>query len=226
MKRSIWFWVFFVTSIILATYFATRLIMTRMGHTPAAAVHRISVSSDTRTPDMAAVTAAAAIAPGTNTYSVDLDMLNTRVAQTPGVRAAATRRMPNGNISVHTKMHRAVAQWTDGENFFPLSADGTIVRRPSDTRDNASVLFRGPVPGDIESITKTAHNLIGKIDYLEWIENRRWNVITTNGITVMLPEQNPGAAFGTLLVLDKQHNILSRKIRVIDMRDDARILVK
>ena len=134
--------------------------------------------------------------------------------------------MPNGNLKVKVEMHHAVAQWTDGQAYFPLSADGTIVKRPSDTRDAASVLFRGTLPADISEITKSAHNMIGKLDYLEWIESRRWNMQTLGGITVMLPEDNPAAAIATLMVLDEKHGLLSRNISVIDMRDDARILVK
>lgn len=226
MKRSFWFWLCFAVSIILATYFSTRIIMTTLGHGSTAHVHNISISSDTRGPELGAVAAAAAVAPGTHTYSVDLDALAARIAETPGVRAAAVRRMPNGNLSVRVKMYRAVAQWTDGEAYFPLSADGTIVRRPSDERDPASVLFRGPVPDDISDITDAARNMTDKIDYMEWIEDRRWNMITTDNITVMLPEDNPTAAIAALMMLNKKHDILSRDIHVIDMRDDARILVK
>lgn len=226
MKRSFWFWLCFVLSIILATYFAVRIIMTAMGHGTAAHVHSISISATPRRSELGPVTAAAAVSPGTRTYSVDLSALAARVAATPGVRDAAVRRMPNGNLSVRVNMHRAVAQWTDGDAFFPLSADGTIVQRPETERDPKSILFRGNVPSDISEITKAAHNLIGNLDYMEWIENRRWNLQTTGGITVMLPEKNPSAAIASLVMLNEKHNLLTRDISVIDMRDDTRILVK
>ncbi len=99
-------------------------------------------------------------------------------------------------------------------------------RRPADGRDENTVLFHGELPADISEITEVAHNLIAYLDYMEWIENRRWNMVTKGGITILLPEENPSAAISSLLVLEKNHNILSKDIRVIDMRDDARILVK
>ncbi len=197
-----------------------------MGHGAAARVHSISISATPRGGDLNAVATAAAVAPGTQTYSVDLNTMAARISAVPGVRDAAVRRMPGGNLSVRVKMYTAVAQWTDGDAFFPLSADGTIVRRPGTERDPASVLFRGPLPDDISEITKAAHNLVGNIDYLEWIEKRRWNIQTTGGITVMLPEKNPAAAIAGLIVLNERHDLLGRDISVIDMRDDARILVK
>ena len=61
---------------------------------------------------------------------------------------------------------------------------------------------------------------------MEWIENRRWNMYTKGGIVVMLPEENPLDAIGTLVALNNNHNILNKEIQVIDMRDAARILVK
>ena len=68
--------------------------------------------------------------------------------------------------------------------------------------------------------------MVADVAYLQWIENRRWDLVTVDGITIMLPEQNPVQAISTLIALDRAHNLLGKKITVIDMRDDARILVK
>ncbi len=225
MKRSILFWISFVVAIILAVYFSSRIIMTAMGQGPASVVRGISISADQNDKDLAAIAAAAAVAPATRTYSVDLDAMNARIAATPGVRESAVRRMPNGNLRIMVRMYRAVALWTDGTMFYPLSADGTIVKKPTAERGDA-VVFAGDIPRAIGEIAAAAHNMTGEIDYMEWIENRRWNIITTGGITVMLPEDGPADAIGSLIVLNNSHRILSRDIKTIDMRDSARILVK
>ena len=149
-----------------------------------------------------------------------------KFASTPGVKNAATRRLANGNLTVRVQLYQAVAQWTDGEQYYPLSADGTIVNNPTTTRNPNTVVFRGDVPNDISNITNTAHNMVADLDYLEFIEKRRWNLHTLGGITVMLPERDPAAAIASLMILDKNHKILSRDIDVIDMRDDSRILIK
>jgi cell division protein FtsQ len=226
MKKSLWFWLCFSVAIVFAIYFSVRVVMTGTGRGTNAYVTNISISADQSDKDLSAIVAAATIAPNTRTYSIDLDMLNERVSKVPGVKKSAVRRMPNGNISVRVALHRAVALWTDGQNFFPLSADGTIVNKPTDVRDASHVVFRGKLPNDITQITNVAHNLVGDLDYMEWIENRRWNMYTNGGITIMLPEENPLAAIGTLISLNNNHNILDKDIKLIDMRDSARILVK
>ena len=226
MKRSFWFWLYFIIAIILAVYFATRIIMTGLGYGQNAYVRNISITTDSKNKDLTAIAAAAAVAPATKTYSIDLEQINARINAVPGVKESAVRRKPDGNLSVKVELYKAVALWTDGENYFPLSADGTIVKRPKEKRDEGTVVFRGSVPNDISEITKAAHNLLSDLDYMEWIEGRRWNLHTTGGITVLLPEKDPAAAIGSLIVLNNNHQILSKKLTIIDMRDSSRILVK
>lgn len=226
MKRNIWFWLYFIAAILLAIYFATRVVMTFMGYGPTAMVRNISISADTNDKDLTPIIAAAGIAPGTHTHAIKLELVNARIAQTPGTKESAVRRLANGNLAIKVNLYRAVAGWTDGTYYYPISADGTIVKNPSETRGNGTVLFRGNVPNKIGEITKAATNLVGNLDYLEWIDDRRWNLITTGGITIMLPENDPVAAIGNIVVLDQKYNILSKAIKVIDMRDDTRILVR
>ncbi|MDR0726937.1 MAG: cell division protein FtsQ/DivIB [Rickettsiales bacterium] len=226
MKKSFWFWLCFLVAIILAIYFASRIIMTSLGHGDSATIKSISISSDSGKHNLSAIATFAGIAPGTKTYSVNLDDINARIATVPDVKTSAVRRLPNGNLAIKVKLHKAVALWTDGEKFYPLSADGTIVKRPIDQRPANTIVFKGTLSADISEIAKIAHNLTPHLDYLEWIEDRRWNIQTNGGITVMLPEVDPIASISALSLMDKNHQILSRKITVLDMRDSARILVK
>ncbi len=226
MKRSIWFWLYFIVAIGLAIYFATRIIMVISGYGVNSYVRNISISADSKNKDLNAIATAAAIAPATNSYTIDLQQVKDRIRAVPGVKEAAIRRKPDGNLSIKVQLYEAIALWTDGENYFPISADGTIVNKPCQERDENSVVFRGPVPNDISEITKAAHNLLSDLDYMEWIEGRRWNLHTSGDITVLLPEKNPADAIGSLIVLNKNHKILSKKLTTIDMRDSSRILVK
>ncbi|MBQ6027078.1 MAG: cell division protein FtsQ/DivIB [Alphaproteobacteria bacterium] len=226
MKRNLWFWMYFIAAILLSIYFAARIIMAHMGYGPTAMIQHISISADTNDKDLTPIIAAAGIAPGTHSRAINLELVNERIAQTPGVRKSTVRRLSNGNLAIRVKLYTAVAEWTDGTFYYPISADGTIVKKPSETRGIGTIVFRGNVPNEIGEITKAAHNLVGNLDYLEWIDGRRWNLVTLGGITIMLPENDPIAAIGNIVVLDKKHNILSKDIKIIDMRDDTRILVK
>ena len=226
MKRSFMFWLYFVIAIILGIYFTTRIVMTKIGYGKLATIHNISILTDSTDHDLSNIENTAKTALRAPVRALDLSVLNNRIHAVPGVRNVATRRMPNGTLRVRVELHKTVAQWTDGVAFYPLAADGTTVEIPSETRDVDAVVFRGALPDDISDITNAAQPIAGAIDYLEWIENRRWNIITQNGITVMLPETDPAGAIRGFISLNEKHNILERDIKTIDMRDSARILVK
>jgi len=226
MKRSFMFWVYFVAAIVFGIYFTTRVVMIKLGHGTMATIHNISINADSHDHDLSTIEATAKSALRAPTQSLDLTVLNNRLGAVPGVRNVATRRLPNGTLRIRVEMHQTVAQWTDGVAFYPLAADGTTVEIPSETRDEGAVVFRGVLPVDISDITSATQPIANIIDYLEWIENRRWNIITTNGVTIMLPETGPTAAVREFISLNEQQNILGRDIKTIDMRDSARILVK
>ena len=226
MKRSIMFWLYFVVAIILGIYFATRIVMTGLGHGNLSTIHNISITADTSGTDLAAIQTVAAAGLGARTNSLNLDSLNRRIGDVPNVQYSAVRRMPNGTLRVRVRFYNAVAQWTDGESFYPLAGDGTIIQTPSDARDTSAIVFRGTLPENLDEITRAAQSIINHINYMEWIENRRWNIITNAGITVMLPERDPIAAIRSLNSLNEKQHILAKNIKTIDMRDSARILVK
>lgn len=226
MKRSIWFWLCFCIAIILAIYFASRIIMIGMGHGNMARLHKTSIIADVGNKDMTALSAAASLPKNTPFYSIDLNNINANLLSVPGVKDSSVRRLPNGNLIINVSFHHFIASWTDGENYFPLSDDGTIANTPSSERPSAAILFRGPVPNNITEITNAANDILPYIDYIEWIENRRWNIQTNGGITIKLPEDNFAYEIARLITLNKKHNILDRDIKVIDMRDSARILIR
>lgn len=226
MKRSLLFWVYFCVAIILGIYFASRIVLVGMGHGKNATIHSISILAESGGYDLLAVETAAKSGLGVQVNALDLTILNNRIRAVPGVRDVATRRMPNGTLRVLVQMHQTIAQWTDGEAFYPLAADGTTIKIPSDTRSSDAIVFRGMLPDDISNITNATQSIASLIDYLEWIENRRWNIITKDGITIMLPENDSVATVRELISLNDKKNILGRDIKTIDMRDSARILIK
>ncbi len=199
--------------------------MTVMGRGSGAVVKNVSLRTDTPGTDAGAISNASAIVPGMRTYSISLDDVRTRIENVPDVERVAVRRQSNGNISVHVKMRRAVAFWTDGEKFFPLTADGTIINQPSEEHPKLGILFRGNLPDDITKITKIATGSGLGPDFMEWVEGRRWNMVIGD-ITVQLPEDSVADAVSLLAEMEKKYGLLSREIFVIDMRDKGRTLVR
>jgi cell division protein FtsQ len=200
-----------------------------MGHGPISQIKKVYIFSDTKETDMKPLEMAVGIPHGTDIRSIDLNQINNRMLKVPGVKNSATRRMPNGNIIIQTKQHHAVALFFDGLYYYPLSEDKTKIDTPSETRDENSIVFRGnleEMPDDLTEIIKTVSVLSKHIDYMDYIEARRWNLHTKNGITIYLPENNPATAINKINILNQTHKLLSSELEIIDLRNDARILVK
>ena len=226
MKKSIFFWLYFVASIILAVYFSTRIITSLMGRGPVSYVKHISILSDSKTTDFEPIMVATGINSGTNIKSVDLYQINHRVSKIPGIKNSSVRRLANGDIIIKTEQYKVAAQWFDGVYYYPLSVDGTKIDTPTTERNTNTIVFQGTIPENLTEIINGVSGLSEYIDYMSMVESRRWNIHTKNGITIYLPENNPSVAVNKIKTLNQTHKLLSRDIEIIDMRDNARILVK
>lgn len=226
MKKFLLFWFYFVLSIVLAIYFSTRIITSQMGRGPVSTVNHLDITGDTQNLDIDAVTAAVGVQRGTAIRSVDIRQINNKILAVPGIKNASTRRLPNGNLIVKTEMHKPIAMYSDGLYFYPLSADGTKIETPMEQPSPNTIVIHGKLPKDLTNIINILSGLSEHIDYIDMVESRRWNIHTKSGITIYLPEENVANAVSKLNLLNQKHQILSRDLSVIDMRDDSRILVK
>jgi len=226
MKKSVFFWLYFIASIILATYFASRIITSQMGRGPISYIKHIHITNNSHDFDTNNIQLATGITHGTTIKALDLHKTNKLVLDVPAIQKSATRRLPNGDIIIKTKKYDIVAIWSDGIYYYPLSANGDKIDIPSTTRNENTLVFRGEVPNDLTEIINSASVLSEYIDYIDMVESRRWNIHTKNGTTIYLPEDNPGATVNKIKILNQTHKLLSRKLDIIDMRDNARILVK
>lgn len=226
MKKSIFFWLYFAASIVLATYFACRIITNQMGHGPISYVKNIHIISNSTELDPKIIQSASGITNKTGIRELDLRLVNKHILEIPGIKQSSTRRLPNGDIVIKTNKYDIVATWSDGVYYYPLSSDGNKIDTPSENRNTNALVFQGELPNDLSEIINYASVLSEHIDYLNMVESRRWNIHTKNGITIYLPEDNIATAINKISMLDHTHKLLSRKIDIIDMRDSARILIK
>ena len=197
-----------------------------MGRGPISTVKHIQIINNSADFNPDTIKMAVGISNETNVRSIDLHQINKRVLGVPGIKKSATRRLPNGDLIIKTEKYDVVAMWSDGVLYYPLSSDGTKIDTPQDTHDENSLVFRGELPNNLTEIINSVSVLSEYIDYLDMVEARRWNIHTKNGTVIYLPENNPGEAVNKINVLNQTHKLLSRKLDIIDMRDNARILVK
>ena len=58
------------------------------------------------------------------------------------------------------------------------------------------------------------------------VDDRRWNLRIDNAIDVLLPEEDPAAAWARLAALEKSDKLLQREITTVDMRLPDRLVLR
>ena len=237
MRKIIFFWIYFVLAIILAIYFASRILTNQINMGPVSVVQDTVIVGDTKNLDNNYIKSVIGITKGTKIKDIydkkkdkehdKTEKINNIALQIPWVKNASTRFLPNGVFVIKIEPYDIVATWTDGMYYYPLSAEGKKIDYPQETPIKDSIVFMGKTPNDLTEIVDiVGASLVDKVDYITMVESRRWNIYLKNGIVIYLPEKNPLNAINTIMDLDKRYKILSRDIKVIDLRNNQKILVK
>jgi len=156
--------------------------------------------------------------------SLNLKELSKKISTIPDIKKSSIRKLSNGSVVLKIEKYKPVALWTDGKNYFIISSEGKIIS--SYQKVNCKFLvIKGKVPSNIMSITSELKGLIDKIDYVSWIEDRRWNIYFKNGLIIKLPEKNPYKILRSFMTINNLNDIFSKKIEFIDLRNEN-IIVK
>jgi cell division protein FtsQ len=58
------------------------------------------------------------------------------------------------------------------------------------------------------------------------VDDRRWNLRIDDSIEVLLPEENPDAAWAQLAAFERRNNLLKRDVQRVDLRLPGRLVVR
>jgi cell division septal protein FtsQ len=143
----------------------------------------------------------------------------------PWIENVTIKNHQDGKIDIKIKHKKVVAFWTDGTSFYPLLENGTHISHPYTDRPVSGLLFKGQTPQDIKGIIKTIRSypeLASKSDYLEYVEDRRWNITLIGGAKILLPEQNIEQTINEIL----SQGMLNKTFKELDLRNPGRTLIK
>jgi hypothetical protein len=123
----------------------------------------------------------------------------------------------NGRISVYLEYKKVLATTLRNNIYYPLGSDG-IINRPYDGRPNGLVVFVKETKNVDEILAILTKNpaVLKEINFVEEIEERRFNLILKNRTVVMLPENNVDEA------LKKIPNGVN--VKILDLRDTSKII--
>src|SRR5882757_2311452 len=174
-----------------------------------------------------------AIAGVTGTASLlflDVDQARDRLKTNPWISDASVLKLYPGQLQIVVREREAFALWQKQGRVSVIADDGTVLepfvaprlsRLPlvvgsgAQTRAREFLTLLEPYPALRETVLAAV--LVGE---------RRWNLRLKNGIDVELPETDAASALERFVTLDRQKNLVTRDIQVIDLRLPDRVTVR
>lgn len=176
------------------------------------------------------VLTALGVVPGMPILAVDPREARERLEQIPWVREAAVERRMPGIVQVRLVERVPMALWQHAGRFVLIDRHGAQIETHDVGRFNKLPHIvgddAGKVAGELLRMLAVEPALQARVTAAVRVGGRRWNLRLDSGQDVMLPEENPAAAWVQLAELEREQNLLARDLKVIDLRLPDRMTLK
>lgn len=162
--------------------------------------------------------------------SFDVDAAQTRLAELPWVESATVRKFYPGTLAIEIEERKPFALWQRDGEVFLIDRSGVDIAALEESRFSKLPLVVGgganqmgeTFLADIQSEPGIAAQMRAAV----LVAERRWDLHLDNGVTVKLPEKGIRQALAQLVRLDREKQLLSRDVVVVDLRLPDRITVR
>lgn len=165
-------------------------------------------------------------------FLIDAEGTRARILRNPWIADAAVRKLYPDRLEIVITEKKPFAVWQDRGMFSIVAKDGTVIDQIERTQVRAAGLPFVVGAG----AEKRAAALFAMLDHFPIIKSevaaailvaeRRWNLRLKSGIDIRLPEEDPDVALMRLVGLDRDEQLLSRDVTVIDLRLKDRTAVR
>ena len=146
-------------------------------------------------------------------------------------RASIKRKFPD-TIYVSVIENSPYAIFIDGIDEYLIDNDGEIISSKPDNSEYSELLRVTGSDGNlnfsnlIREININYPKILNMIIELEFIENRRWNLILKQNIKIKLPEKDSSIQLVKLKQLQQDQKLFDSNIIEIDLREIGRATIK
>lgn len=143
--------------------------------------------------------------------------------------AHVERRLP-GTLFIGLMERVPLALWQHQKKVRLIDAEGTILDADNIEKFSDLILLVGArAPERAESLIAllaAEPPLKERIEAASWVGERRWDLTLKSGAVVQLPEDDLGLALRRLALAQEQDGLLDQNLKVIDVREPGRIVIR
>jgi len=172
----------------------------------------------------------ARIGPRNSLLFLDVAKIRERLKQLPLVKEAAVTKLYPDRLLIEIEERQPFALWQCDRQVQIVAADGVPLAAMRDQRFIHLPLVVGAGANEkldqYLALLETAGDLRERIVAGVLVAGRRWTLKTANGIDVLLPEMEPGAALARLVDLQRTSHALDKDILSLDLRQPGRVVAR
>ena len=167
---------------------------------------------------------------GAPLLSLDIDAMRERLAALPWIVSAEVERRYPDRLVVTVTEAEPLALWQRKQKLFLVSRTGKVIET-ADLRKYSKllVIVGDNAPAHAEALfdlLAREPQLRERITAAVFVGKRRWNLRFDNGVDVKLPEEDPATAWSRFAELQRQHGLLEKDVRIIDLRLPDQVVVR
>ena len=167
---------------------------------------------------------------GAPILAYDLEASRQRIEALVWVKSATVERMLPDTILVNIKERVPLALWQDRGRFHLIDQEGKIILNKGLERfSDLLVVVGDDAPENtatLLNLLQTQPHLMGLVESASRVGNRRWNVRLRGGVDVRLPAKDASVAWSSLAEYERDHGVLTRGIRILDLRLPDRLIIR
>ncbi|WP_051630493.1 cell division protein FtsQ/DivIB [Afifella pfennigii] len=188
-------------------------------------IDRIEIAGNRETPELV-ILERLDIAGG-SLIGFDAEAARDRLTDLPWVKAAEIRKFYPNRLDIALVERVPYALWQNEEVISLIDKDGVVITAYDDVRFSGLPFLVGRGANerapDFLAALDTHPDIARRVRSSVLVSERRWNLVTDNGITVQLPEGDVDAALDRLERLEAEDEVFAREILVIDLRLKDRV---
>lgn len=158
-----------------------------------------------------------------SSFDLDLEGMRAEIETIDAVAEAHLRIRPGGTLEVSIVQREPALLWRSARGLMLIDATGHPIAAALDRAEwpelpiIAGIGANAAAPEAL-ALFSAAAPLADRLRGLERRGERRWDLVLTGGLRVLLPEDRPVAALERVIALDAARDLLERDLALVDLR--------